>query len=442
MRSRLNYFTSIRSFSLTLLLIISCSQTAAAADLLEAYRDAAATNPQLRAAAADRQANQETKPQARALLLPSLNASGVYDRFENFNQDNSDRSSFDNRSVDITLSQPIYNRESQYRIRQADAVVDQANADFVTAQQDLILLVVERYFNVLAAIDNLTFRTADKNAIARQLEQARRRFEVGLVTITDVLEAQARFDLAVADELDARNQLANSREALREVTGEYYDLFQRLDEDAPIEPIDPADPDAWVDIALDKNPEVVSALFGVNSAQENIEVQRSGHYPTLGLQGRYFDNNNNSIDSDGNQILLQLDVPIYQGGAVNSRTREAAYQFEAAKERLEEVQRDVIRQTRDAYRGLETARSRIRALAQARTSNESSLEATQAGFDVGTRTIVDVLNAERDLLRAIRDLAISRYDYIVNRLRLLRAAGLISADEVRTINEWLIVPER
>jgi outer membrane protein len=441
MRSYSDYFVLTRAIILTLCLTASCGTVVNAADILEVYRDAAATNPQLYGAAADRRAIQELKPQARALLLPSLSGSGVYGRFEGFRQDRSNRSSSDNRSFDVTLSQPLYNRESRYRIRQADVVVEQADADFVTVQQDLILTVVERYFDVLATIDNLTFRTADKGAIGRQLEQARRRFEVGLVTITDVLEAQARFDLAVADEIDARNQLANTREALREITGEYYDLFQRLDDEAPVEPVDPTDPDAWVAIALANNPEVVSSRLNVASARENIEIQKSGHYPTVDLQGRYFDNNTGSIDTDGNEILLQLNVPFYQGGAVNSRTREAAFQFESAKERLEEVQRDAILQTRDAYRGLETARSRIKALSQARVSNESSLEATQAGFDVGTRTIVDVLNAERNLLEAIRDLSISRYDYIVNRLRLLRAAGKISSQDIKAVNQWLRPPE-
>jgi outer membrane protein len=445
MESYSKYFLLTRFFILALALTVSHGSAVNAADILEVYRDAASTNPQLYGAAADRRAIQEIKPQARALLLPSLSGSGVYSRSEGVRQDSnqlgrSNRSSSDNRSFDVTLSQPLYNRESRYRIRQANVVVDQADADFVTIQQNLILTVVERYFDVLAAIDNLTFRTADKGAIGRQLEQARRRFEVGLVTITDVLEAQARFDLAVADEIDARNQVASSREALREITGEYYDLFQRLDDNAPIEPVDPTDPDAWVAIALENNPEVVSSRLNVASAQENIEIQKSGHYPTVDLQGRYFDSNTGSIDSDGSEILLQLNVPFYQGGAVNSRTREAAFQFESAKELLEEVQRDTILQTRDAYRGLETARSRIQALGQARVSNESSLEATQAGFDVGTRTIVDVLNAERNLLEAIRDLSISRYDYIVNRLRLLRAAGKISSQDIRAINAWLRPP--
>jgi outer membrane protein len=438
-------------FKCCLIASILCLSNANAANILDAYRDAAASDPLLRQAAAETQADQELKPQARALLLPDLRAGATYDRTYNFDRDapsgsfvvdSDNKTSFDSRRYDLTLTQPVYDREALYRIREANAFINQSEADFIAAQQDLVLRVAERYFEVLEALDTLTFAIADKEAIARQLEQAKRRYEVGLITITDVLEAQARFDLADADEISARRLLSDAREALREVTGQYYEQINVLDPEAPLDPVDPDDPEAWVSIALENNPQVLSAAFGVERAQENIQVQKSGHYPTLNFRAQAAKSNEANIDTRSNNVGLELTIPLYQGGAVNSRTREAAYQHEAAKEILERAQRDVVRRTRDAYIGLETARRRVKALAQAVKSNRSGLEATQAGFDVGTRTIVDVLDAERDLLLAIRDLAVSRYDYIINRLRLLQAAGRVSEKQMEAISFWLRPPEK
>jgi outer membrane protein len=187
---------------------------------------------------------------------------------------------------------------------------------------------------------------------------------------------------------------------------------------------------------------VQSAAYNVETTQENIEVQRSGHYPKLDLQASKYKTNAFDLDTSANQVGVVLNVPLFEGGLVSAKTREAAYQHEAAKEQLEQVQRQVVRQVRNSYQGLETARSRVKALQQAVISNRSSLEATQAGFDVGTRTIVDVLNAERDLLSTIRDLSISRYQYITNRLQLLQAAGQITGQkQIEAINAWLRPPK-
>ncbi|MFO1433534.1 MAG: TolC family outer membrane protein [Candidatus Competibacteraceae bacterium] len=428
-----------------------CCPPALAADIMEAYRNAVDSDPQLRQAVANREAGQELKPQARALLLPNVSADAYERRVYNFNQKTPDappalrarpNSSYNNFQYEITVTQPIYNREADYRVRAAEASANRSDADLVFAQQDLVVRVATLYFNVLAALDNLTFRIADKSAIGRQLEQAKRRFEVGLITVTDVAEAQARYDLATADEIDARQTLADAREALREVTGRYYEQINVLDEKAPLDPVKPTDPDAWVKIALENNPQVQSAVYNAESSRENIEVQRSGHYPTLNLAARRYKTNAFDLNTDANQVGLELNVPLFAGGATSARTREAAYQHEAAKEQLEQVQRQVIRQVRNAYQGLETARSRVKALQQAVISNRSSLEATQAGFDVGTRTIVDVLNAERDLLSTIRELSTSRYQYITNRLQLLQAAGQITGPrQIEAINAWLRPPK-
>ena len=428
-----------------------CCHPALAADIMEAYRNAVDSDPQLRQAIATREAGQELKPQARALLLPNVSADAYERRVFNYNQSTpnvppSQRerpdSAYNNFQYDVTVDQPIYNREADYRVRAAESSANRSDADLVFAQQDLVVRVTTLYFDVLTALDNVTFRIADKNAIGRQLEQAKRRFEVGLITVTDVAQAQARYDLATADELNARQRLSDAREALREVTGRFYGQFNVLDEKAPLDPVKPADPEAWVKIALKNNPQVQSAAYNAERTRENIEVQRSGHYPTLSLLARRVKSNLLDTNTDFNQVGVELNVPLFEGGATSARTREAAYQHEAAKEQLEQVQRQVIRQVRNSYQGLETARSRVKALQQAVISNRSGLEATRAGYDVGTRTIVDVLNAERDLLSTIRDLSISRYQYITNRLQLLQAAGQITGQQqVEAVNAWLRPPK-
>ena len=414
------------------------SQMTWAAGLMEAYAQAAAGDPTLRQAEANRQASQEAKPQARALSLPTISASAEDDYNFGVGGPGTSESSFNGYNVSVTLTQPVYNRGNKVQQRQADSVVNQADADYLSAQQDLMIRVSERYFDVLARQDDLTFTIADKDAIARQLEQAKRRFEVGLITITDVHEAQARFDLAAANEIVVRNNLSDSQEALREITGQFYDELNGLSDRMPLRPPEPTDPKIWETQAMEFNPQLRSATFAVETAREAVNLAQSDHYPTLDLiANRTHSDLSHTGSSRNNSIGLQLNIPIYQGGAVLSRTREASFQYEAAKEFLEGQQRSIIRQVRDAYRGLKAAISSVKALNQAQISNQSALEATEAGFEVGTRTIVDVLNAQRELFRAQRDYAQSRYSYILNGLRLKQASGQISPADLEEIEGWL-----
>jgi outer membrane protein len=425
-------------YSLVIGVLLGLSSTLAAAEIgiAEAYRDALDNDPQLQQADALRFAEREAQPQARALALPSLNARGTIDR--NFQDRGPNTSSFTSDSVSIALNQPLYDRSTQVRRRQADITVDRADIDFQDSSQNLVLRVASAYFEVLAARDDVIFAQADKEAIERQLEQARRRFEVGLVTITDVQEAQARFDQSLSTEIAALNALANRREALAEITGHYYENLQPLREDIPLNPPDPADPDYWVQQALAHNPSLNSARFGAELARENIALQRSGHHPTLDLNASYSDSDSGTIPTRGGRVGLELTIPLYQGGAVTSRTREAAFRHEAAKQQREAVQRAVTRQVREAYRGVEASISLVRALDQARVSSRSSLDATQAGFDVGTRTIVEVLNSQRDLLRAERDYAQSRYSYLLNHLSLEEAIGELNEADLDHIQALLV----
>lgn len=415
-----------------------CGQPAGAEDLLQVYRQAQASDPVLKAAAASRDAAQEAKPQARALLLPSVGA--TVEQGYNFGTTGvpPGRSSFDSHTYGISLVQPIYNRGNQVRQRLADATVSQSDVELGNARNELVLRVSQGYFGVLAALDNLTYATAEKNAFARQLEQANRRFEVGLATITDVYDAQARFDAAVSQEIDAINKLADARELLRQLTGQEYTQLNLLSERMPLTLPKPNDPEEWVRMALENNLILRSAGFGVDQARENVRLQKAGHYPTLNLRASRADSDNGlGSNAAGSEVSLELTIPLYSGGAVSSRSREAAYSYEASRQGLENQQRETIRTVRNAYRGQETAISQIKALDQTRVSTRSALEANQAGYEVGTRTIVDVLDAERNVYLAERNYAAARYSYIANYLTLRQAAGQLSEADVAEINGWL-----
>lgn len=415
-----------------------CAPLASATDLLQAYHDAQGSDPQLRAADATRLAAGENKPQAIANLLPDIGASLSRDHDSGV-RGLGDTSSFSSHAYGITLVQPLYRESNYVQLRRADALVGQADADYADADQQLLLRVATRYFTVLAAIDNLRFARSEKEAVARELEQARRRFDVGLVTVVDVQEAQARYDLTVAQEIAAENTIEDAREALRIVTGQEYEQLDELGERMPLQAPQPAKVEPWIERALANNPTLHSAQQAAEAARENVALQRAGHYPTLDLVASRYDNDAGPRGGElsGNRIGVQLNIPLYQGGAVTSRTRQAAYQHEAAREQLEATQRDIVRQVRNAHRGQQAAVSQVKALKQALVSNRSSLDATRAGLDVGTRTIVDVLDAERELYRAERDYAKARYDYVLNRLLLKQAAGELAESDLAEINGWL-----
>lgn len=410
---------------------------AQAESLLEVYQQAQDSDPTLRRAASDRLADREAKPQAKALLLPRLDGTASLQHSFDQQPPNGGDTSFDSRSVTVQLRQSLYNRGDWARFKQADFVLDQADANYENVADQLILRVSQAYFNVLSAGDDLIFTQADKNATARQLEQAKQRFEVGLITITAVQEAQARFDSVSADEIVARNALADRNEELRLITGSAYPSLSKVSDKLPLTPPDPDASDPWVELALANNPQLNAANAGVDIARKNIDVQQSGHYPNVDLVASYDDSRSNNRDSNGGQIGVQLNVPLFSGFGVSSRVRQAAYQLEAAKETLEVQRRSVVNQVLNAYRGVLAAISQVRALDQARRSTQSALEATEAGFDVGTRTIVDVLNAQRDVFRAQRNYSQARYVYILNTLNLKQAAGVIDVADLEQLEAWL-----
>lgn len=442
----------IRPAAAALLLILALP--ARAADLLEIYREAERNDPRFRAATATYRAVQERLPQARAGLLPSVQATA--DRLRNDNRVRTEdpiairpagRARFDSTAYVLSLTQPVYNAVALAALRQAGADVRRAEAEYAAARQDLTTRAAEAYFQLLAARDGLALAEAEQTAIARQLEVAEARLEVGLATITDVHDARARFELAAAQLIAAENLLADRREALRELTGETPETVAPLAE-LPLTTPEPADIDRWVETAGRQNLALVAAREAVEIARHEVSRQRAGHHPTLDLVGsRTHTDDEGSVArpdvrvrTDSEAIGLELSVPIFQGGLVAARVAEAAERLRAAEAELEAARRNVERATRAAYLGAATGAARVQALTQAVVASESALEAKRAGFEAGINTNIDVLDASRDLFRARRDLAAARYDYVLNLLRLEQSAGTLSEEDLVAINRWLGTP--
>jgi outer membrane protein len=425
---------------------------AGAEDLLAVYHQAIQNDAQLQAAAAARDAARELKPQALSFVLPNIQG-GAQTAMNTLRTDSastftpSGRARFNSNYWQVQAVQPLFNWQLIAGLGQADALVRQAENQYSFAQQELMLRTADRYFGVLSANDNLQFAQAEKAAIGRQLDQAKQRFEVGLIAITDIHEAQARYDLTVAQEIEARNQVANAMEALREVTGTGYEALTPLAADRlPLAPPAQADVEAWVKQGLELNPLVAAAGEAATAARKEIERQRAGHYPTLDATATYMDSSFNGsrqgsgYDGEDTVYGLQMKLPLFLGGRTSSLVRQAQQQFREAQQRLEQQRRATSRGTRDAFLGVDAAISRVKALSQALVSNQSALEATELGYRVGTRTSVDVLDAERELFRAKRNLATARYDYVLNVLRLEQASGQLAEDDLARVNGWLGAP--
>jgi outer membrane protein len=439
-----------RKWSFTFLMGLAIPLSGFADDMLSVYQLAVQSDPQLQAAKAAYQATLQVVPQNRAALLPNIGATGVVTRDRYHNRSPSpgetENSYYTNKTFGAKLTQALYERESFLKLEQTDSVVAKSKAQLTAAEQDLVLRVATNYFVVLGAQDNLEFVRGDKAAVARTLDQAKQRFDVGLSAITDVLEAQARFDVAVSDEINAEKLLADAREALRELTGVEPGTLEILMPTIPLVPPDPAVEAKWVDIANDQNPLLLAAREATETARQEIEIQRSGHYPTVDLTANYAWLNNNfggtgfPLEQNQSAIGVQMTLPLYQGGLVVANTRQSQYQFNQAQENQVQQQRATERQARNNFRGVMTGISKVTALKQAVVSNEKAVEAAEAGFAVGTRTIVDVLDAQSNLLSAQRDYARSRYDYLLDMLRLKETAGILREDDLKLVNVLLQAP--
>jgi outer membrane protein len=453
--------------------LILASAAADAADLVTVYQRALQNDPQIREADANRLASRESKPQALAALLPQFEASGSYNKID----EDSGRTQLINsipgddqsalvpatissttdltaKSYDLTLRQTLFRWDQWMTLKRADAEVAQAEADYQFAQQDLIQRTSVRYFDVLAAQDTVDAAAAALEAFSRQLEQANKRFEVGLIAITDVQEARAAHDQAAAAVIAAKRSLATARELLRELTGESFDTLATPVDDMPLKSPNPENEEQWVTQALEQNLAVISARLATDIAKQDVRVARAGHLPSIDLVA-----NRGDQDYDGDQvgrnasgirsnapadqtqttdsIGIQVTIPIYSGGATSSRVRQRVYLHRAARERLERANRETERSARDAYLGVISEMSRVQALRQALESSRTALQATEAGFEVGTRTTVDVLDARRRLFDAQTNYARSRYDYILNVLQLQFATGTLDRADLEEINSFL-----
>ena len=420
------------------------NQKAAAEDLLDVYERALTSDPQFQQAIAERQALEESLPQARAGLRPDVSVTSSF----NVNDENGDLAGgqadgqYRQLTYGVSLSQPLYRYSQAKAVDRADAQVSQAQAQFAFAEQALILRVAERYFDVLDAREAVDAAEASLEAIERQLEQAEQRFEVGVIARTDVEEARARADLARAELFQARDNLQNRREELRELTNQPPGVLEALGAGVSLTAPEPSDLASWREQAQQENRQLAAARFAAEAAMEGVDVERGVRRPTVDLVAGYdgleqYGRQGRDTSSDQLSAGVQLNLPLYQGGGISSNIREAQFRYTEAREALEETRRTVTRDAANAYRGVLTALERVQALDQARVSTRSALEATEAGFDVGTRTIVDVLNAQREVFNAERDYEQARNAYLLNTLRLQQAAGTLSKEDIDRVNALL-----
>ncbi len=445
-----------KRFICTAVAAIGMAQGVHAVDLMGVYELAQANDPELRAAEQRLAAAGEIPTQARAALLPSI--TGSAGRTLGTSRTTIAGTRLDSQDVDtenygLQLRQSIYDDANYGRLDRGRAELSAAEAVFAEAWQGFLFRVTERYFDVLTALDSVRFARAEETALRRQFEQAEQRFEVGLAAVTDVHEARAVYDAARARVILAENQFEDARESLREIAGTWFENYARLIDDIPLEGPDPAKAEEWVELALDYNPAVLQQRSQVDVADADLRIARAGHYPTLDLTGGYsrFVNNewvgrdpvtqealaSAELRNTGWEIGLNLNVPIFQGFAVQSRRRQAGYSLRAADETLDQPRRSVIRQTETAYRAIVAGIREVEARRQALVSAESALEATNAGFEVGTRTIVDVLQSEQRFFQTERDYSQARHQFILNRLRLRQTAGLLEEEDLVQVNQLL-----
>ncbi|MDT8407979.1 MAG: TolC family outer membrane protein [Wenzhouxiangellaceae bacterium] len=441
--------------------IAAFSSTAAAVDLIAVYELASSNDPQIRAAERRLDASEIETRLARANFLPQLNATlqrtPTGSSQPKINGVDLDENDIDSENYSLNLTQSLYDHSNFVEMERARLIVAQADSQFNIAWQDFLQRTAQRYFDMLNSIDSLRFAEAEEKALRRQYEQAEQRFEVGLSAVTDLLEAQATWDGARARVIVADNALENAREGLRELTGTMFESFKPLTSELPLKSPEPALSSEWVATALQANPDLTVARDAVSIADTDMRISRAGHYPTLDLTANYNRSLNNefalradnqtqigttTFQNDQWSATVRLNVPIFSGFAVQSQTRRARINRSVASEELDLNQRQVVRQTENAFRAVIAGIRQVEAFQQAVISADSALEATNAGFEVGTRTIVDVLLAEQRFFQAQRDFSEARHQLVLDRLALRRAAGIIAPADLENVNRLLTGPER
>ena len=421
-------------------------------DLVTVYQEAAKNNAEIAAARADYQARREVVPQARAGLLPNLSAGANYGDTRTELDSPSATLSRSGLVYQANLSQPLFRADRWFQLQAAEATSEQAALELSATEQNLILQSAEAYFSVLRAQDNLASTKAEEAAFKRQLDQANERFEVGLTDKTDVLQAQAGFDTARANRIIAERQVEDAFQALITLTNREYRSIEGIQHSLPILTPLPNDATAWVNTAAAQNLNLQASNFAVNAAEETLRQRKAGHAPTLDAVASYQrgDNDNLGFTNSGipgqpiysgdvsqRSIGLQLNIPLYSGGLTSSQAREAYQRLNQSEQEREGLRRTVVQDTRNLHRAVNTDVETVQARRQSIISNQSALEATEIGYQVGTRNIVDVLDAQRQLYSAVRDYNDARYDYILNNLRLKQVAGTLSPADLQALGAYL-----
>jgi len=450
----------LRKLSLAIAVSCASSAMAGAADLplptktglVSVYQEAVNNNADLAAARADYDAQKEIVPQARAGLLPNI--SGGAD-VNNTRTKIDEPSAVINRSGTVyraTLSQPIFRADRWFQLKAAKDVNEQAMLQLSATEQNLILQSAEDYFSVLRAQDNLASTKAEEAAFKRQLDQANERFDVGLSDKTDVLQAQASHDTARANRIVAQRQVEDAFQALVTLTNREYGALQGVVHTLPVQVPVPNDAKAWVETAGRQNLNLLATNHAVEAAEETLRQRKAGHAPTVDAVARYQKGDNDSLgfsnpsplpgvryagDVEQTTVGLQLNIPIYSGGLVSSQVREAYQRLTQSEQQRESLRRQVVENTRNLHRAVNTDVEQVQARKQSIISSQSAVQATEIGFEVGTRNIVDVLDAQRQLYNSVRDYNNSRYDYILDNLRLKQAAGTLSPQDLQDLGRFL-----
>ena len=436
----------MKQFAITISLIaVLSSSMSRANDLIEVFESALISDPQLLAEAASQRAVSELDSQATARFLPqiSISANNGKVRRRSSAMTFGGNNEYNSHGYILSLTQPIYRLDSIIKSTQAQIAIEASQANYMIAEQDFLIRVAEQYFNFLARQDEVGFSAAKKEANTKQLEQVQLRFDLGLATITDLSESQAGLDLASADLMLAINALGNSKEHLRETSGLYWDRLAPLQNEIPLVKPEPEDIEEWVKAALVKNPSLRVARKLKEDAEQVISLERSGHLPSLDIVGEKSYTSQSDSNFGGSTkvhqdaLSLRFNLPLFEGGNVLSKTREARHRMDQAMQNEEKQRRLVIRKSREAYNGVVSGISRVKALRQALISGKQALVSTEAGYEVGTRTTVDVLNVRRDFFKAKIDYSSSLYDYILSSLRLKQSAGSLSRNDLVLVNRWL-----
>ena len=431
-----------------------------AVNLLQVYQQALNNDPTFMMAHSQWLSEKENIAINRAGLLPTFEVDGTYNRFYNNTQSFKTatlptgatavtvgrlRYRHDVSGYQLTLQQPIVNYQNWALLSQAKANEKQYAAQYSAAAQDLMYRTAEAYFNVLEAQDILSYTTAEKIAYKSQYDQTRERYKVGLATITDVQQAKASYDGAVAQEIQDRNSVDVEKEKLREITNTSYTSFAVLSKKLPLLYPNPANINQWVDVAQTQNYSLLAARYGVETARDNIHVQAAGHLPVLNAQGQYqYSHDDDYVDTGlraNNHIEtlgLDLSLPIYEGGAVTAATKQAQYDYQYAVDNMDKTHRSVVSDTRQQYWNVVSGVNVIKADKQAVISARSSLESTIEGYKVGTQTMTDVLTQESNLYQSLKNYTTSQYDYLIATIALKQSTGTLGVNDLEDINSWLV----